>query len=256
MKNIKPSPHQSEAINAIVKGLEQNDVGHAVMACGTGKTLTALWVKEEIDPRTTLVLVPSLGLLHQIFHSWQENASKHYEWLCVCSDESVVGDHFFSSTSQLGVPVTNNPVDIAAFLAEESNKVVFSTYHSSHLIGQAQQYLDAPIIDIIIADEAHRTSGNPSNPGFASCLSDHQIRACKRLFLTATPRVFTEAVKADKEKMGIRVASMDDDSIYGSRLFTLSFNEAINRGLLTDYRVVISVIDQPSVYEADVVPKN
>ena len=250
MKKIKPRPHQLEAINAIAKGLEQNDVGHVVMACGTGKTLTALWAKEEINPRTTLVLVPSLGLLHQIFHSWQENASTHYEWLCVCSDESVVGDHFFSNTSQLGVPVTNNPVDIAAFLAEETNQVVFSTYHSSHLIGQAQQYLDAPIIDLIIADEAHRTSGNPSNPGFASCLSDHQIRACKRLFLTATPRVFTEAVKADKEKIGIRVASMDDDTIYGSRLFTLSFNEAINRGLLTDYRVVISVIDQPSVYEA------
>jgi superfamily II DNA or RNA helicase len=250
MNKIKPRPHQFEAINAIVKGLEQNDVGHVVMACGTGKTLTALWVKEEINPRITLVLAPSLGLLHQIFHSWQENASKHYEWLCVCSDESVVGDHFFSNTSQLGVPVTNNPVDIAAFLAEESNQVVFSTYHSSHLIGQAQQYLDAPIIDLIIADEAHRTSGNPSNPGFASCLSDYQIRACKRLFLTATPRVFTEAVKADKEKIGVRVASMDDDSIYGTRLYTLSFNEAINLGLLTDYRVVISVIDQPSVYEA------
>lgn len=247
---MKPRKHQIDAVNAITKGLEAEDRGHVVMACGTGKTLTALWAKEAIRPCKTLVLLPSLGLLHQFFDCWQENALEEYEWLCVCSDESVIGDHFYARSSQLGVPVTTSPVDIASFLAEDSDRIIFSTYHSSHLIGQAQQYLDAPTIDLIIADEAHRTAGNPSNPGFASCLSDQQIKARKRLFLTATPRVYTEALKVDKKKVGVNVASMDDGDIYGKRLYTLNFNQAIEQGLLTDYRVVISVVDEPRIYEA------
>lgn len=250
MNQLKPKKHQVEAIKAIVNGLKQMDRGHVVMACGTGKTLTALWAKEKLSPQKTLVLVPTLGLLHQFFHSWQENSKTKYEWLCVCSDESVTGDYAFTNPSQLGISVTNKITEIASFLSGESDRIVFSTYNSAPLVGQAQKILDAETIDLVIADEAHRTAGSHASNSFGDCLNDKKIKARKRLFFTATPKVYTEAVKMEKEKQGVNIASMDDESIYGKRLFTLSFEQAINQGLLTDYRVIISVIDEPNVLKA------
>ncbi len=250
MKKLTPKKHQIEATKAIVNGLKQSDRGHVVMACGTGKTLTALWAKEKINPKKTLVLVPTLGLLHQFFNNWQDNSSIKFEWLCVCSDESVTGDYAYASPSQLGIPVTNKITDIASFLSGESDGIIFSTYNSASLVGQAQKVLGAETIDLLIADEAHRTAGNLSNKGFSDCLSDEKIQATKRLFFTATPKVYTEAVKTEKEKQGVNIASMDDENIYGKRLFTLSLEQAINQSLLTDYRVVISIIDEPNVLKA------
>jgi superfamily II DNA or RNA helicase len=250
VKKLTPKKHQIEAIKAIVNGLKESDRGHVVMACGTGKTLTALWAKEKINPKKTLVLVPTLGLLHQFFNNWQDNSSIKFEWLCVCSDESVTGDYAYASPSQLGIPVTNKITDIASFLSGESDGIIFSTYNSASLVGQAQKVLGAETIDLLIADEAHRTAGNLANKGFSDCLSDDKIQATKRLFFTATPKVYTEAVKTEKEKQGVNIASMDDENIYGKRLFTLSFEQAINQGLLTDYRVVISIIDEPNVLKA------
>jgi len=130
MKN--PRPHQREAINAVAAGFETSERGQMIMACGTGKTLTALWVAEQMDSHKTLVLLPSLSLLKDTLREWTAQATTDFRFLPVCSDVTVRGsDPFVSSTSELGFPVTTDPVEIASFLRGDGRLVVFSTYQSS-----------------------------------------------------------------------------------------------------------------------------
>ena len=130
------------------------------MACGTGKTLIALWVAERLHCQRTLVLMPSLSLLAQTMREWTAHASKPFDILPVCSDETVRGgDHLVSYTSELGLPVTTDPEAIASFLRRRGPRVVFSTYQSSPRIAEAFQ-LQASRFDLVIADEAHRCAGS------------------------------------------------------------------------------------------------
>ncbi|WP_324810046.1 DEAD/DEAH box helicase, partial [Ralstonia pickettii] len=248
-------PHQELAIADVIAGFQTDDRGQLVMACGTGKTLTGLWIKEDLCAELTLVLVPSIALLDQFASEWRKHFSSKqpYAALCVCSDETVGRnasrdrDTIQFTAEDLahdGFDVTSAPECIAAFLVQRGRKVVFSTYQSSHLIAEAQADEAVPAFDLAIADEAHRCAGDPTSV-FATILKEGKIRARKRLFTTATPRIYGRR-KGQKE-FGESVVDMSDEALFGPRFHTLTFGEAIRLDLLSDYRVVIMLIDDAEI---------
>jgi superfamily II DNA or RNA helicase len=251
-KRAKPREHQREAIRDVVKGFTKSDRGQLIMACGTGKTLTSLFIKEKLDAERTLVLVPSLSLLKQTMQVWRVNAKVRFEALPVCSDETVGlpnEDAAVAHTSELGVPVTTDPHDIAAFLRRRPGpRVVFSTYQSSPQIAAAFTIGRVPAFDMVIADEAHRVAGVESSD-FATVLDATAIKAKRRLFMTATPRYFTGRVLKAAEDADLEVASMDDSSKFGTVFHRLTFGGAIKRDLLTDYQVAVVGVDDATYKE-------
>jgi predicted helicase len=244
-KPAKPRDYQKDAIRDVVKGFKTADRGQLIMACGTGKTLTSLFIHEKLRCQRTLVLVPSLSLLKQTMKVWRSNAKVEFDVLPVCSDETVGkdSDAVVSSTSEVGVPVTTDPGEIAAFLRKRSPRVVFSTYQSSPRVAAAMTQGRVPRFDLVIADEAHRAAG-PVSSEFGTVLDAKAIRAKCRLFMTATPRYFTGRVLKAAKESDLEVASMDDGTRFGAVFHKLSFGEAIERDLLTDYQVtVVGVAD-------------
>jgi predicted helicase len=214
-----------------------------IMACGTGKTLTALFIAQRLAAKRTLVLVPSLSLLTDTLREWTANA-EDFDFLPVCSDDTVTGpDAAVSTTADLGFPVTTDPTDIAAFLRRRSGlQVVFATYQSSPRIADAFRMGRVPAFDLVIADEAHRCAGRVSSD-FATVLDADAIPARRQLFMTATPRFFTGRVVQEAMEADFEVASMDDESRFGPVFHRLGFAEAIERELLTDYQVVVVGVD-------------
>jgi superfamily II DNA or RNA helicase len=244
-----PRPHQQSAIFDVTEGLKLHSRGQLIMACGTGKTLTALWIKEQLQSKTTLVLVPSLNLLAQTLSEWARNSSTNWRYLCVCSDDTVnkSDDQPISTVDELPFEVTTKDSDISHFLSLDGEKIIFSTYHSSLQVAQAQSQLNTTF-DLVICDEAHRLTGK-TEADYASVLDDSKIRAHKRLFMTATPRTYTTKAKAKAEDRGVEITSMDDEQIYGPVLHKLSFSDAIKQNLLSDYRVLIVGVTDPQVQE-------
>ena len=242
----RPRPHQRKAINAVVKGFEEAERGQLVMACGTGKTLTALFITEKLAVSRILVLVPSLSLLKQTLREWTANAKVRFDFLPVCSDETVAldPDAVVSNTSDLGFPVTTDPGEIAAFLRRRSSvaRVVFATYQSSPEIAKAFRSGWVPAFDLAVADEAHRCAGRASSD-FSTILNAEAIKARRRLFMTATPRDYTRRVLRETKEADFEFASMDDEEKFGPVFHRLGFAEAIQRDLLTDYRVVVVGVD-------------
>ena len=221
------------------------------MACGTGKTFVCLWVKERLKAKRTLVLVPSLGLLSQILNDWTFAAREQFDALCVCSDQTVnrrEEDEAISLVSDLPFPVSSDVAEIAHFLKQDSDQVIFSTYQSSPLIAEAQKNHHVPRFDLVIADEAHRCAGK-SDTVFGTVLDDGRIKSERRLFATATPRVYKTGLKKAAEEFGVEVVDMNDEKSFGKRFHTLSFGEAIKRDLLTDYRVLIVGVDNERIKE-------
>jgi superfamily II DNA or RNA helicase len=244
-----PRPHQHEAISAVADNFQNTDRGQLIMACGTGKTFTTLWIKENLESQLTLVLLPSLSLLSQTLREWTLAANHPFDVLCVCSDESVGKrgeDEIIHSVSELAFPVTSDAEQIRQFLGGEGARVIFSTYQSSPLIAEAQSDNSTPAFDLVVADEAHRCAGKTSSD-FSTVLDNDRIRAAKRLFATATPRTYTATVKKSAGERGIEVVGMDDAAVFGKVLYSLPFGEAIRRNLLTDYRVVIIGVDNPMI---------
>ncbi|MFC1746482.1 DEAD/DEAH box helicase family protein, partial [Candidatus Riflebacteria bacterium] len=241
-----PLPHQEEAIRSVCEGFQNYERGQLLMACGTGKTMTALWLKERLQARKVLVLLPSLSLLAQTLREWTAHTNEIFRFLPVCSDETVRGkDEFTAHTSELGLPVTTRPNEIAEFLQKPGHRIVFSTYQSSPAIAESFQNNNLPPFDLVIADEAHRCAG-PTAGVFATILDPGAIKAQKRLFMTATPRVYTDrAIKAAKEKE-YEIASMDDEERFGPVFHQLKFSDAIEKDLLSDYQVVIIGVDDPT----------
>lgn len=245
----KPRTHQIEAIDAVAKGMTNNDRGQLIMACGTGKTYTTLWIKERLKASSTLVLLPSLSLLSQTLHEWIFASNEEFEVLCVCSDTSVgkkESDEIVTSISDLAFPVTSDASEIARFLLQAKPKVIFSTYQSSQLIADAQLLEGVPSFDLVVADEAHRCTGKVDS-FFSHVLSESKIRAGKRLFATATPKTYSTQLKKSAEDRGVEIFGMDDPVLFGEAFYTLNFGEAIKRGLLTDYQVVIIGVDSETV---------
>jgi len=235
-----PKPHQDEAIRAVTDGFAEEDRGQLIMACGTGKTLTAMWVAEAMGSHRTLVLVPSLSLLGQTLRAWATHCRAEFDILAVCSDETVAGgdDAPMMFTSDLGLPVTTEVDRIKKFLLEMGRCVVFSTYHSSLRIAQAFEGASPVPFDLIVADEAHHCVGARSTP-FTAVLDPAVLPGRHRLFMTATPRYFTNRVRRLAGEVDLEVASMDDRSKFGPVFHKLTFGEAIEKGLLTDYQLLI-----------------
>jgi superfamily II DNA or RNA helicase len=239
----RPWPHVRVAIGDVTSGFGTSDRGQLIMACGTGKTLASLFIAEKLAATRTLVLVPSLSLLAQTLREWTANASVEFDFLPVCSDETVVEeDALVANTSELGVPVTTDPAQIAGFLRKKGCRVVFGTYQSSPRIADAQLLGRVPKFDLVIADEAHRCAGRVSSD-FATVLRSNAIRSQRRLFMTATPRYFTGRIVREAKEADFEIASMEDETTFGPVFHRLTFGEAIDRNLLTDYQVAIIGVD-------------
>ena len=238
-----PLRHQKEAIEKITAELKQASRTTAVMACGTGKTLVALWAAEAQEPKTVLVLVPSLALLSQTLPDWckQTKWGDRFRYLCVCSDASVdqsaKNDEYALRQSDLEFSVTTNPHQVNSFLSENLSgvNVIFSTYQSAEVVAEG---LKGRSIDFAIFDEAHKTTG-PKEGLFAFGLNDKNISIKKRLFLTATPRHY-DLRKRDKDG-DFRTISMDDEKVYGKVSYRLSFSAAVTAGIIVPYKVIISL---------------
>jgi superfamily II DNA or RNA helicase len=238
-----PWPHQEEAVTAVVEGLERVDRGQLIMACGTGKTLTALFIHEKLGSQKTLVLVPSLSLLEQTLREWASNSTLEFDFLPVCSDDTVADDDAaVLRTSDLGFRVTTKPEEIAAFLRRSGTHVVFATYQSSPEIAKVFRLGRVPAFDLVVADEAHRCVG-PISSAFRTVLDADAIRARRRLFMTATPRYFTGRVVKEAKEEDFEVASMDNTELFGEELHRFGFRDAIERKRLTDYQVVVVGVD-------------
>jgi predicted helicase len=250
-KRAKPRDYQRDAIRDAVKGFKTSDRGQLIMACGTGKTLTSLFIHEKLGCQRTLVLVPSLSLLKQTMKVWRVNAKAEFEALPVCSDETVEHneDAVVSTTSEIGVPVTTDPAEIAKFLRRRSGpRVVFSTYQSCPQVAAALARGRVPGFDLVVADEAHRVAG-PVSSDFGTVLDAKAIKAKRRLFMTATPRYFTGRVLKAAQDAELEVASMDDEARFGKVFHRLSFGKAIKRDLLTEYQVVVVGVDDATYRE-------
>ena len=254
-RKARPTPndgnhdHQLEAIADVTKGLQTADRGQLIMACGTGKTYVTLWIKEALNAQRTLVLVPSLGLLSQLLREWTFAAATPFEVLCVCSDQTVGAkghDEAIHSVADLAFPVTSDAEEVKRFLSGAGNRVVFSTYQSSLVVAEAQADASIPAFDLAVADEAHRCAGKVGSD-FTAILDNTQIRSTKRLFATATPRTYSSTVHKAAEDRGVEVVGMDNAALFGEVLYALPFGKAIEAKLLTDYRVVVIGVDDPTI---------
>lgn len=240
-----PKPHQQAAIKDVLAGFQKHDRGRLIMACGTGKTLTGLWISEALGSRRTLLLVPSISLVQQNLKEWGRHAREDFDCLVVCSDETVASDRddpALRYAADLGIKPTTDPGEIAAFLAKRRGRptLVISTYQSCERVSRGQAKAKK-WFDLAICDEAHRLVGNAESQ-FATVLHDKKIRARRRLFMTATPRYFTQRAKDRGAEQEIELVSMDDETKFGPEFHVLTFHEAITakpEPLLTDYQVVV-----------------
>lgn len=247
-KPRKHRPHQRRAIMDVLAGFETSERGQLIMACGTGKTLTALWIAEGLAPQRTLVLLPSLSLLAQTVREWKTSDARDFEFLAVCSDQTAVDeDANIAHTADLPFTgVTTDPERIAAFLRQRGPRVVFATYQSSPRIAEAQALGRVPLFDLAVADEAHRCAGKV-DATFGSILDETRIKARRRLFMTATPRIATGPLKRAAVEADLEIVSMDDAAIFGPVFHRLSFGQAIEQDLLSDYQVVVMIIDDETI---------
>ncbi|GAA9844458.1 hypothetical protein VN0594_10640 [Helicobacter pylori] len=254
----KPRPHQIEAIKATKEYFSnpKNTRGKLIMACGTGKTYTSLKIMESLDPKITLFLVPSIALLSQTFREYAQEKSEPFYASIVCSDDKVGKgkneDNDDIKFSELPLKASTRLKDILSVceLAQKENKrfIIFSTYQSALRIKEVQE-AGLGEIDLVICDEAHRTVGamyssneRDDKNAFTLCHSDEHIQAKKRLYMTATPKVYSESSKAKAKESDNAIYSMDDESIFGEEIYTLNFEKAIALDLLTDYKVMILAV--------------
>jgi superfamily II DNA or RNA helicase len=244
-----PDPHQLRAINDVVAGLRTSDRGQMIMACGTGKTFTTLWIKEALKAEKTLVLLPSLSLLSQTMREWAWAGNTSFEILNVCSDKSVGKKTEDMNPADAPFAVTSVVDEIAGFLKNSGPRVVFCTYQSSVLIAEAQRDLGVPPFDLAIADEAHRCAAGSADASFATILDGEKIKAVKRLFATATPKYFGRAIKDASKVNDFAVVDMNNKAVFGPVIHKLTFGQAIQDELLNDYQVVIVGVDEPMVKE-------
>jgi predicted helicase len=256
-------PHQQNALNAVKTGLSEADRGKLIMACGTGKTFTSLKIAEDIagPGKRILFLVPSLALLSQTLTEWTQESVTPMHSFAVCSDSDVgkkrqKGDDSIQIYShELRYPATTNPASLAKAVAirhdNEHMSVIYATYHSIDVISQAQQNHGLEAFDLIICDEAHRTTGftfeGDDESHFVKVHDNDYLKAHKRIYMTATPRIFGEAARATAERDNVALYDMDDETQYGKQLHALSFSEAVKRGLLVDYKVIVLTVEESHI---------
>ncbi|MXZ40860.1 MAG: DEAD/DEAH box helicase [Caldilineaceae bacterium SB0666_bin_21] len=249
-----PHPYQRKAVDKVCEGFAVHDRGQLILPCGTGKTAVTLWIAERMTGLggRVLYLVPSIALMAQTMREWSAQKRLSLRYLGICSDTRAGRDDEDASLLELDYPVTTDPEKIQAGLGQERPEaltVVFCTYQSLPLVAAAQ-VKGAPVFDLVVCDEAHRTTGvedagvnrkdNREISPFRLVHGAFRIRARKRLYTTATPRIYTSATQsraaANRE---LEVYSMDDESVYGPVFHRMAFSEAIEGNWLTDYRVII-----------------
>lgn len=255
--------HQQSALNAVAAGLKEAERGKLIMACGTGKTFTGLKIAERLagKGKRVLFLVPSLSLLSQTLTEWTQESETPLHSFAVCSDSDVgkkrkvEDDAVQVFTHELRYPATTKADRLAAEMLkrhdDEHMSVVFSTYHSIDVISRAQHEYDLAAFDLVICDEAHRTTGatfgEDDESTFVRVHDADYLRAAKRLYMTATPRIYGDAAKVKAESGEVALCSMDDEALYGKELFVINFSEAVQRGLLTDYKVLVLTVEESVV---------
>jgi predicted helicase len=255
-------PHQKAALNDVRAGFATSGRGKLIMACGTGKTFTSLRIAEDLvrPGGRVLFLVPSISLLSQSLREWSIEADVPLRTFAVCSDVKV-GKRYGPDASEdipvvdLSLPATTSPEKLHAKLANQvagADKltVVFSTYQSIDVVAQAQKQ-GLPDFDLIVCDEAHRTTGatlaGDDESAFVRVHDNTYLRAAKRLYMTATPRIYDDSSKAKAGQANAVLASMDDVSLFGPEFHRLGFGEAVSKGLLTDYKVLVLAVDEEQV---------
>lgn len=249
-----PRPHQEKAISEILEGFKNHDRGQLYMACGTGKTLVGLWLSERLKCQNTLVLVPSISLVSQLYQEWAANTTTKFIPIFVCSDPTVSendrNDQMVTSLYELGFPTTTDPKEILDYFSVEKTvpKVIFSTYHSSPVIAEICNLDKSLIFDLTVADEAHRCAGTAKSD-FATLFKPESIRTRRKLFMTATPKIFSDHVKTKAKELEYEIISMDDPQKFGPVLHKLPFSAAIAQDLLCDYEVLISIMDDSTFRE-------
>ncbi|MBW5409318.1 restriction endonuclease, partial [Brachyspira hampsonii] len=267
--------HQIEAVNNAKKYFKNptNTRGKLIMACGTGKTFTSLKIAESITDKNGIIvfLAPSIALLGQTFREYCKEKIDPFLASIVCSDSKSGQSEDDTDPIELPYAPSTRYEDIIETYNKAKNNsqrfIIFSTYQSSYNIKKAQEN-GLPEIDLMICDEAHRTVGamvNNTNKdskeylfgdvkdeelnGFVLCHKDENIKAKKRIYMTATPKVYTEKSKAKAKERDSEIFSMDDTEIYGDEIYSINFAEAVNKQLLTDYKVIILVLKSESLAE-------
>ena len=240
----EPLQHQLDAINATQNYFQKNSRGKLIMACGTGKTYTSLKIAEKIFPTgKILFLVPSISLLSQTLLEWATFAKNPFNYICVCSDKTVSKNADEITDVNLPMPATTDPTEISRRMKNFSNDamtVIFSTYQSLEQVAAAQ--ID---FDLIICDEAHRTTGyGKEATEFTKVHSEKFIHGKKRLYMTATPRLYNSDAKKKAADNDLEIWSMDDAQTYGEEIFQISFSDAIDKNLLSDYKVFILTVNR------------
>ncbi len=259
----EPWPLQVEAIEDAVTGLANHDRGRLIMACGTGKTFTSLRIAEQIvgDGQRILFAAPTIALVSQTRREWLRQTTRRLKCIVVCSDPTAGGRNETEDirVSELECPVTTDPAEIARSLdghGDAGTCVVFCTYHSLGRVTEAQALHGAPAFDLAIADEAHRTTGavlegrRPSGGrkvDFQEFHDNARLRARKRLYMTATPRLYTERSRSKLAEQGVAVVDMGDYEVYGPELHRLPFAKAVDHQMLSDYRVIVLGVSEGSV---------
>lgn len=268
----KPRKHQLDAISKAYTHYitEENDRGKLIMACGTGKTYTSLLIAEQLLNGKGLVLfmVPSIALLGQSLNAWSADAGKPIKAVCICSDSKASRkiqknkyDDADDSVVDLAVPASTNPKSIASqlkkYCSHDGLVVVFSTYQSIDAVSEAQQEIlsetngEYGVFDFIICDEAHRTTGvklsDKDESNFTKIHSDNNVKGRKRLYMTATPRLYGESAKVKASEKDCILCSMDDKALYGEEFYRVNFSYAVQNGLLTDYKVLVFTVGENDV---------
>ncbi|GAA4936174.1 DEAD/DEAH box helicase [Streptomonospora halophila] len=257
--------HQREALDAVADGFAAHDRGKLIMACGTGKTFTSLKIAEHLaadkpagEPARVLFLVPSISLLSQSLREWNAQCAMNLRSFAVCSDakvskQRVDNDLQDMSTHDLALPATTDAATLLAQMRASHGEhrsgleVVFSTYQSIQAVHEAQE-AGVGAFDLVICDEAHRTTGvtlaGENESHFVKVHDNSYLRAHRRLYMTATPKLFDDNVKTTAKENDAELCSMDDETLFGPEFYRLGFGEAVERELLTDYRVLILNVDE------------
>jgi predicted helicase len=256
-------PHQERAKEVTLAGMETHDRGKLIMACGTGKTFTSLKISEAmVGPGgMVLFLVPSLALLSQSLTEWTQESETPLHSFAVCSDSDVGkkrskdDDVVQTLTHELRFPATTDPARLAAAVDKRHDPahmtVVFATYHSIDVVHRAQAEHGLGAFSLVVCDEAHRTTGatfgDEDESNFVKVHDAAYLVAAKRLYMTATPRIYGEHAKASAEKDNVALCSMDDPALFGPELHVITFSEAVKRGLLVDYKVIVLAVEEKHV---------
>lgn len=265
----QPRYYQKHVIKAALTHFEENSRGQLIMAPGTGKTFTSLKIAESLSKLSSngqykvLYLVPSIQLLTQTLRGWNNDTDMTMSSMAVTSDRnasrgSIKQDesNITVKASDIGFPATTsskklveNYVELMKYQKREL-LVVFSTYQSIDVLGEAQKK-GFPEFDLIIADEAHRTTGAKALGEDASVFTkvhdDVNVKAKKRMYQTATPKLYGSDVKKKAVANSIVISSMDDESLYGKVFYRLGFGDAITQGVLTDYKLMVLAVDEAVV---------